>query len=105
VRSKGESYKQAERPRVEIDMIVEQVRQKIGEERKVSDIGKLIETYQRLAADYNELSRDYEKLLGKHEAAQGSLLSWKNTAITVIVALACTLVSITLYFCSLLKRW
>jgi hypothetical protein len=93
----------AERPREEIELITQQVREKIAEERKVGDLERLMVSYQRLADDYTDLSRKHARLLAKQEASMTSLALWKNTAITVIVALACTIVSITLYFCSLLS--
>lgn len=69
-----------ERPRWEIELIVERVREKIAEETKLKD-------FDRLLVEYN-------KLFAEHRRMRRSLLFWQGAAIAFLTCLLGVIVTL-----------
>jgi transposase len=72
-----------ERPRLEIDLIAERVREKLAEEQRI---------------------RDIENLLSERERLQAMVSWWRSFAITLMLALGSTVLAVLLYFCGLIVQ-
>jgi hypothetical protein len=73
----------AERPRSEIDLIADRIREKLAEEQR---------------------TRDIQRLLREQERLQTAVYWWRSFAITLMLTLVGTVVAVVLYFCGLIVR-
>jgi len=73
----------AERPRLEIDLIAERIREKLAEEQRI---------------------RHIENLLSEREKLQAAVSWWRSLAITLMLALGSTVLAVVLYFCGLIVQ-